>query len=136
MTAHSLLTKAVIFDVKVDGVKFTPKLRSINGLESTFELDVCVSHCDQVVITLYNKGVQDPECADTLLTEDVNVSVSTLRVNNIDLTDIIDKISIGHALESQPKYYRTNGWVIHNGHYTINIGQNYLYKKWLFGLLS
>lgn len=85
-------------------------------------------------ISLTNKGPNDTVVVDGQITEDLLMIVETLRIDSIDLTNKLSKISLYRGADGT--VYRTNNYITFNGDYRIKIHHNILYTEWLAGILN
>jgi hypothetical protein len=118
----------------VDGVEPDPTVTDIDTSKKRVDYNVSADSIHQVTIELLNKCPSDTKVVDGVIIEDLLLIVDQIAVDNIDLTNMLSKISVYKGNNNQ--IYRTHSYITFNGKMTIKIHKNLLYTNWLFSILN
>lgn len=118
----------------MDGIDITHigKSSTIDRYREKIVFEYAVPKIKKIEIELVNKEPTDTLVVDNKITEDLLLIIDSIKIDSIDLTDKLDKISV---YRGAGQVYRSHGYITFRGTMTIKIHDNLLYTDWLSGLL-
>ena len=133
LLAVSTSVKKPIFKVRVNGQYILPVLSDGNVKEELFTFEHRENSIDNIEITLINKAPDDTKLENGVITEDLLLIVKQLKIDHIDLTNKMNKISNYVGVDGTA--YHTHGYITFNGTMKFKIHKNLLYTDWLSSFL-
>lgn len=109
------------------------QIEPIDSRQQRISYSVETDHLNKIEIILKNKDPSDTKIVDGNIVEDLLLIVEQLKVDSIDFTKKLPKIS--QYRDSQNCLHFTNGYITFNGVFTIKFHKNILYTDWLSSFL-
>ena len=127
-------TKTPIYDVKVNNELVSSTCaETIDNFKKRILYRIKIDCLNKIEIELKNKDPLDTKTIDNEIVEDLLIIVEQLKIDSIDFTKKIPKIS--QYKDTQNCIHFTNGYITFNGIFTIKFHKNILYTDWLSGFL-
>lgn len=131
----STSTKTPIYEVKFDEHKLTvsDSVEQLTKQKQRIIYKLEFETINKIEIVLKNKDPSDTKTFKGQIVEDLLIIVEQLKIDSIDFTKKLPKISQYKDFENRLHF--TNGYITFNGVYTIKFHQNVLYTNWLSSFL-
>lgn len=129
--AKSTPTKNPIFDVFVNGHAVRLEADNIDyiGIDSLHAFNCVLDNINDISITLTNKEPGDTKVIDGKITEDLMLIIESLKIDHIDLTSKLSKLS--NYVSTDGISHQTHGYVSFNGTMKFKVHNNLLYTELL-----
>lgn len=127
----STSTKNPIYKITIDGdeIKDPVSIDTIDQYKKRLIYQYNSNNVGRVQIELFNKGSNDTKVIDDKIVEDLLVIVDSFKIDGIDLTNNLSKISV--YKDANGAIHKTHGYITFNGCMTIKVHKNILYTNWL-----
>lgn len=127
-------TKTPIYDVKVNNELVSSTcIEPIDNFKKRILYQIEIDCLNKIEIELKNKDPLDTKTIDGEIVEDLLIIVEQLKIDSIDFTKKISKIS--QYKDTQNCIHFTNGYITFNGIFIIKFHKNILYTDWLSSFL-